>query len=174
VQGNERVVRPRLADAKFFFDQDRKKTLASRVEGLSKVVYHNKLGTQGERVARVRAIAAGIACLDLAKALGFVYVDTGAMYRACALAARRAGIPWNEGAMLGRMCAELPMEFRRGEGGDLRLHLGGEGYQAASGKALEPGEQRIVIEGESGSGKSASAAVTAVIDYSRQELQPLS
>ncbi|MBV8619685.1 MAG: glycine--tRNA ligase subunit beta [Curvibacter sp.] len=59
--GNERVVRPRLADAKFFFDQDRKKTLASRVEGLGKVVYHNKLGTQGERVERVRAIARAIA-----------------------------------------------------------------------------------------------------------------
>jgi glycyl-tRNA synthetase beta chain len=57
IGGNERVVRPRLADAKFFFDQDRKKTLASRVEGLGKVVYHNKLGTQGERVERVRAIA---------------------------------------------------------------------------------------------------------------------
>ena len=57
IQGNERVVRPRLADAKFFFDQDRKKTLESRVEGLSKVVYHNLLGTQGERVERVRAIA---------------------------------------------------------------------------------------------------------------------
>jgi len=60
IQGNERVVRPRLADAKFFFDQDRKKTLASRVEGLSKVVYHNKLGTQGERMARVCAIAKAI------------------------------------------------------------------------------------------------------------------
>ena len=59
--GNERVVRPRLADAKFFFDQDRKRTLASRVEGLAKVVYHNKLGTQGERVERVRAIARAIA-----------------------------------------------------------------------------------------------------------------
>jgi glycyl-tRNA synthetase beta chain len=60
IGGNERVVRPRLADAKFFFDQDRKKTLASRVEGLSKVVYHNKLGTQGERMERVRAIARAI------------------------------------------------------------------------------------------------------------------
>ena len=60
IQGNERVVRPRLADAKFFFDQDRKKTLASRVDGLSKVVYHNKLGSQGERVQRVRAIAKAI------------------------------------------------------------------------------------------------------------------
>jgi glycyl-tRNA synthetase beta chain len=57
IGGNERVVRPRLADAKFFFDQDRKKTLESRVPGLGKVVYHNKLGTQGERTERVRAIA---------------------------------------------------------------------------------------------------------------------
>ena len=65
IGGNERVVRPRLADAKFFFDQDRKKTLASRVEGLNKVVYHNKLGTQGERMARVRGIAK-----DLGQALG--------------------------------------------------------------------------------------------------------
>jgi glycyl-tRNA synthetase beta chain len=61
VQGNERVVRPRLADAKFFFDQDRKKTLESRVPGLAKVVYHNKLGSQGERVERVRAIARWVA-----------------------------------------------------------------------------------------------------------------
>jgi len=61
VQGNERVVRPRLADAKFFFDQDRRKTLDARVPGLAKVVYHGKLGTQGERVERVRAIARGVA-----------------------------------------------------------------------------------------------------------------
>ena len=60
IGGNERVVRPRLADAKFFFDQDRKKTLASRVAGLDKVVYHNKLGTQGERMQRVRALAGAI------------------------------------------------------------------------------------------------------------------
>ena len=57
IEGNERVVRPRLADAKFFFDQDRKKTLESRVPQLAKVVYHNQLGTQGERTERVRAIA---------------------------------------------------------------------------------------------------------------------
>jgi glycyl-tRNA synthetase beta chain len=57
IQGNERVVRPRLADAKFFFDQDRKKTLEARVAQLAKVVYHNKLGTQGERTERVRALA---------------------------------------------------------------------------------------------------------------------
>ncbi|MBS1159083.1 MAG: glycine--tRNA ligase subunit beta [Proteobacteria bacterium] len=61
IGGNERVVRPRLADAKFFFDQDRKKSLESRIIGLSKVVYHNKLGTQGERTQRVAAIARAIA-----------------------------------------------------------------------------------------------------------------
>ncbi len=63
VGGNERVVRPRLADAEFFFDQDRKKSLASRVAGLDKVVYHNKLGTQGERMGRVCDIARAIAQL---------------------------------------------------------------------------------------------------------------
>ena len=61
IGGNERVVRPRLADAKFFFDQDRKKQLEDRVLGLAKVVYHNKLGTQGDRVQRVQAIAVAIA-----------------------------------------------------------------------------------------------------------------
>ena len=60
IGGNERVVRPRLADAKFFFEQDHKKTLESRVPGLAKVVYHNKLGTQGERIERVRALARSI------------------------------------------------------------------------------------------------------------------
>lgn len=61
VTGNQRVVRPRLADARFFFEQDSKKPLASRAEGLAKVVYHNKLGSQGERARRVEAIARAIA-----------------------------------------------------------------------------------------------------------------
>ncbi|WP_413084416.1 glycine--tRNA ligase subunit beta [Tepidimonas sp.] len=61
VQGNERVVRPRLADAKFFYDQDRKRPLESRVLGLAKVVYHRELGTQAERVERVAAIARALA-----------------------------------------------------------------------------------------------------------------
>jgi glycyl-tRNA synthetase beta chain len=60
IGGNERVVRPRLADAKFFFDQDRRKTLESRVAGLSKVVYHNKLGSQGDRTRRVGVVAKAI------------------------------------------------------------------------------------------------------------------
>jgi len=63
IGGNERVVRPRLADAKFFFDQDRKKPLASRVEKLGRVVYHNKLGTQLERTQRVQKLANEIALL---------------------------------------------------------------------------------------------------------------
>ncbi len=56
IDGNERVVRPRLSDARFFFDQDRKQTLASRLPRLGSVVYHAKLGSQADRVARVRAI----------------------------------------------------------------------------------------------------------------------
>ncbi|MDD5002171.1 MAG: glycine--tRNA ligase subunit beta, partial [Thiomonas arsenitoxydans] len=61
IEGNERVVRPRLADAQFFFEQDRKKRLEDRVPGLDKVVYHAKLGSQGERMRRVQALAGGIA-----------------------------------------------------------------------------------------------------------------
>jgi glycyl-tRNA synthetase beta chain len=61
IGGNERVVRPRLADAKFFFEHDKKKTLADRVPGLANVVYHNKLGTQGQRTERVKALAGKIA-----------------------------------------------------------------------------------------------------------------
>jgi len=57
IGGNERVVRSRLADAQFFFNQDRKKPLATRVQALGKVIYHNQLGTQGERTERVRGIA---------------------------------------------------------------------------------------------------------------------
>ncbi len=61
VQGNERVLRARLADAKFFFDQDRKAPLASRVERLSTIVYHHQLGTQARRVERLRRLAREIA-----------------------------------------------------------------------------------------------------------------
>jgi glycyl-tRNA synthetase beta chain len=57
VEGNQRVVRPRLADARFFFETDRKTKLADRVAQLGSVVYHNKLGSQLDRVERVRALA---------------------------------------------------------------------------------------------------------------------
>jgi len=61
IGGNERVVRPRLSDAKFFFEQDKKKKLIDRLPGLASVVYHNKLGSQALRNERVVAITAAIA-----------------------------------------------------------------------------------------------------------------
>jgi glycyl-tRNA synthetase beta chain len=61
IDGNERVVRPRLEDARFFFDQDRKTRLEARVPQLARVVYHNKLGTQLERVQRIQLLAGAIA-----------------------------------------------------------------------------------------------------------------
>src|SRR6266852_5056198 len=61
VGGNERVVRPRLEDARFFFNQDRKIRLEARVPQLAKVVFHNKLGSQLERVQRIKLLAGEIA-----------------------------------------------------------------------------------------------------------------
>ncbi len=63
IEGNQRVVRPRLADARFFYNQDRKQKLEARVEKLSHVVYHNKLGSQLQRVERITTLAGGIAHL---------------------------------------------------------------------------------------------------------------
>jgi glycyl-tRNA synthetase beta chain len=63
ITGNERVVRPRLADARFFFETDKKTKLADRVPQLANVVYHNKLGTQGERVQRLVKLAGDIATM---------------------------------------------------------------------------------------------------------------
>ncbi len=61
IEGNQRVIRPRLADARFFYEQDRRRSLADRVPELRSVVYHAKLGSMAERVERVRAIARAIA-----------------------------------------------------------------------------------------------------------------
>ncbi|MBI3678341.1 MAG: glycine--tRNA ligase subunit beta [Proteobacteria bacterium] len=61
VAGNERVLRARLSDAKFFWDQDRKRTLESRVDDLKAIVFHAKLGTQYERVERIEELAGEIA-----------------------------------------------------------------------------------------------------------------
>ena len=83
ISGNERVVRPRLADAKFFFDQDRKKTLASRVPQLANVVYHNKIGNQLDRVQRLQQIAGHIA--DAMNAAG-ASTDKAAAMRGAELA----------------------------------------------------------------------------------------
>ena len=59
IVGNERVVRPRLADAKFFFDQDRKKSLRSRLPSFAKVVYHNKLGVANDMLSRIVRVSEG-------------------------------------------------------------------------------------------------------------------
>jgi glycyl-tRNA synthetase beta chain len=61
IDGNQRVVRPRLADARFFFDQDRKQRLESRVPQLGNIVFHNKLGSQLDRVQRITKTATLIA-----------------------------------------------------------------------------------------------------------------
>ncbi len=63
IEGNERVIRPRLSDARFFFEQDKKTPLAARTAKLANVVYHNKLGSQADRCARVAVAAASIAPL---------------------------------------------------------------------------------------------------------------
>jgi glycyl-tRNA synthetase beta chain len=63
VEGNERVVRPRLSDAKFFFEQDKKRKLADRLPGLANMVYHNKLGSQAQRTERVRTLAGKISAM---------------------------------------------------------------------------------------------------------------
>lgn len=61
IRGNERVVRPRLADARFFYNQDRKNAFSTRASRLGAVVYHNKLGSLGDRAQRLGRIARGIA-----------------------------------------------------------------------------------------------------------------
>lgn len=61
IRGNERVLRARLSDAKFFYDQDRRQRLEQRVPQLAQVVYHNKLGSQLERVERIQLLAGKIA-----------------------------------------------------------------------------------------------------------------
>ncbi|PIT15935.1 glycine--tRNA ligase subunit beta [Snodgrassella alvi] len=63
IHGNERVLRARLADAEFFYLQDQKTSLASRLSRLQNVVYHNKLGSQAERVQRITQLATAIAPL---------------------------------------------------------------------------------------------------------------
>ena len=78
IRGNERVLRARLADAKFFFDQDRKTPLAARVDKLRSIVYHHKLGTQAERIDRLGFLATKIA--------GMIGVDAQAAARAALLA----------------------------------------------------------------------------------------
>jgi len=81
IEGNERVVRPRLSDAKFFYEQDQKKTLEARLPGLENVVYHNKLGTQRERTGRVVGLA-----LAIATSLGYETAEVALAERGALLA----------------------------------------------------------------------------------------
>lgn len=86
IEGNERVVRPRLADAKFFFEQDCNKPLDSHIDGLRKVVYHNKLGSTFDKVARIRQLAAHIyPQLPADPATSLVLVEDAAMLCKCDL-----------------------------------------------------------------------------------------
>jgi glycyl-tRNA synthetase beta chain len=85
VNGNERVVRPRLADARFFFEQDKKRSLDSRVPALANVVYHAKLGTQAQRSQRVSAIAVSLATLINALSASSVKIDPVQVSRAAQL-----------------------------------------------------------------------------------------
>ncbi|HQR50315.1 MAG TPA: glycine--tRNA ligase subunit beta [Methylophilaceae bacterium] len=105
IGGNERVVRPRLADAKFFFDQDRKKTLESRVEQLDKVVYHNKLGSQGLRNERVKWIAATLGDRLGGEALARAAVQAASLAKADLLTDMVGEFPELQGVM-GRYYAQ--------------------------------------------------------------------
>lgn len=127
IEGNERVVRPRLADAQFFFDQDRKKTLASRVPGLAKVVYHNKLGSQGERVERVRAIVAALAAAVAAEQ-GSSPQDGKALWAQCDMAAGLA-----KADLMTDMVGEFP-ELQGIMGGYYARH---DGLDASVAQAIE-------------------------------------
>ncbi len=106
IAGNERVIRSRLADAKFFFDQDRKRTLASRVPELDKVVYHNKLGTQGLRMQYVRAIATMIAEQLGGEALAAQAYEAATLAKADLLTGMVGEFPELQGIM-GRYYAQL-------------------------------------------------------------------
>ncbi|MGD9841998.1 MAG: glycine--tRNA ligase subunit beta [Steroidobacteraceae bacterium] len=87
IQGNERVIRPRLADAKFFFDEDRKRSLESRLPKLDKIVYHNKLGTLGDRLERLAKLARRELATVISTTLG---IDTDTLSRNANLAAKLA------------------------------------------------------------------------------------
>ena len=79
VRGNERVVRPRLADARFFFETDKKTPLADRVPQLATIVYHNKLGSQADRIERLRRLATRIQAALPRGEKGRPYADRAAL-----------------------------------------------------------------------------------------------
>ena len=110
VTGNERVVRPRLADARFFFETDKKTKLADRVPQLDAIVHHNKLGSQGDRVKRLRKLAIRIQEMLPRGAKGKEYADRAAMLAKADLVTLMVGeFPELQGTM-GRYYAEADGE----------------------------------------------------------------
>jgi glycyl-tRNA synthetase beta chain len=110
VRGNERVVRPRLADARFFFETDRKTRLADRVPQLASIVYHNKLGSQLDRVERIRLLAVRIQARLPRGEKGRPYADRAALLAKADLVTLMVGeFPELQGVM-GRYYAEADAE----------------------------------------------------------------
>jgi glycyl-tRNA synthetase beta chain len=110
VQGNERVVRPRLADARFFYETDRKVKLADRVPQLGSIVYHGKLGTQLDRVERLRRLATRIQAMLPRGEKGRPYADRAALLAKADLVTLMVGeFPELQGVM-GKYYAEHDRE----------------------------------------------------------------
>jgi glycyl-tRNA synthetase beta chain len=103
VAGNERVLRARLADAKFFWDQDRKSSLDSLLPALEKIVFHAKLGTVAERVHRVQNLAGGIIADAVSRSLELTEPQAGELADKARMAARLAKADLASG-----MVAEFP------------------------------------------------------------------
>jgi glycyl-tRNA synthetase beta chain len=110
VQGNERVIRPRLADARFFFETDKKTKLADRVPQLGAIVYHSKLGSQLDRVERLRRLASRIQSMLPRGEKGRPYADRAAFLAKADLVTLMVGeFPELQGVM-GRYYAEADGE----------------------------------------------------------------
>ena len=110
IQGNEKVIRPRLADAEFFFEQDKKQSLKSLSKKLNSIVYHNKLGTQAERASRVAVLLKYITEVLNFK-IDVDYKDFALMSKADLLSLMVGEFPELQGIM-GAIYASEEVEFK--------------------------------------------------------------
>ena len=110
IQGNEKVIRPRLADAEFFFEQDKKQSLKSLSKKLGSIIYHNKLGTQAERANRVAAILKYIA-EELKFKDNINYKDFALISKADLLSLMVSEFPGLQGVM-GAIYASKDVQFK--------------------------------------------------------------
>ena len=140
ISGNERVLRARLSDAEFFYKQDQKATLESRLPKLSQVVYHNKLGNQAERLNRLMSISGAIA-----KALG---ADAAVAERATRL---------SKADLVTEMVGEFPE--LQGTMGKYYARLDGESEEIAN--AIEQHYRPRFAGDELPEGKTATTAALA-------------